>query len=64
MPSTDRTCEFPTVEPSRENPAGDCQAPATAATMRGNGRPLPLCPRHAARYPPDRLIPIEEVQDE
>jgi hypothetical protein len=58
---TARTCEFPSVEPSKANPAGDCGAPATRSTHRGDGRPMPLCPRHAARYP--TTIPVEELED-
>jgi len=60
---TARTCEFPTYSPTRENPAGDCRAPATRATRLGTGRPMPLCPVHADRYPPGSTFPVEEVEE-
>jgi hypothetical protein len=59
-----RSCEFPAVEPSRDNPAGDCRRTATRATRRGNGSTMALCAWHADRYPPDRTFPVEELEDE
>lgn len=59
---TARTCEFPTYSPTRENPAGDCRAPATRATLLGSGHAMPLCPPHAERYPEGRTFPVEEIE--
>jgi hypothetical protein len=51
-------CRAPVVEPSRENPGGDCRADAVAAVPLGDtGRTLPVCPVHAGRY--DRLVDLE-----
>jgi hypothetical protein len=61
---TERTCEFPAVEPSRDNPAGDCRRPATRATLYGSGHAAPLCEEHAARYPEGATFPVEQIDDD
>lgn len=55
-------CEYPTVEPTRDNPGGDCQQPPThAAPLGRTGRYLALCPQHRAHRVDSR--PIGEVED-
>lgn len=54
-----RTCEAPVWEPSRENPGGDCRAPAIAAVPLGQtGRVLPVCAEHADQY--ERIVDLPE----
>lgn len=58
------TCQYPTVAASRENPTGDCRAPAERAIALGStGRHLRLCTSHALRYG-SRTVPLDELEDE
>lgn len=56
-------CQYPAVEPSTENPGGDCRAARAtmAAPLGQTGRWLALCPFHA-RHRAD-AVPIGEVPE-
>jgi hypothetical protein len=55
-------CEYPMVEPSRDNPGGDCgRLPTHAAPLGGSGRWLSLCSQHCSHRVDSR--PIEEVEE-
>ena len=55
-------CQYPAVEPSKTNPAGDCLATAVRAAPLGEtGRWLRLCPSHAEHRVDS--IPLEEVPE-
>lgn len=56
------TCQYPTVEPVKDNPGGDCRQPAThAAPLGGTGRWLRLCPQHRAHRVD--AVPLDQVPD-
>lgn len=56
------TCQYPTVEPWKDNPAGDCRQPAThAAPLGATGRWLRLCPQHCAHRVD--AIPLDQVPE-
>lgn len=56
-------CQYPVVEPSTENPGGDCRRPAERGIALGDtGRNLRLCSSHALRYG-TRTVPLGDLDD-
>lgn len=52
-------CRSAVWEPRKDNPGGDCLAPAVAAVRLGEtGRTMPVCAEHAERY--SAVVPLEE----